>query len=115
MVFDIQQFAHGRWTVVAVVGDVDLAGAPAFRAAIATGARTAFEQGGGLAVDLRAVDFLDSIGIGVVVGGLRRQLDRHLPFAVVVDGSVRVLFERLRLHEIITLCSDRDQLGDRTS
>lgn len=123
MVFDIQQLNVHGWTVVAIVGDLDLATAPSFRRAISTAALSAAGQdaarpttsdegsGGGLAVDLSAVDFVDSVGVGIILGGLRRQLEAGRPFAVIApSGPPRSLFERLRLSEIVTVIDSRDDL-----
>lgn len=114
VVFDIQQLQLDGWTVVAIVGDLDLATAPVFRRAIASAAITAHssDSTGGLAVDLSAVDFVDSVGIGIILGGLRRQLDRDLPFAVVApSGPPRSLLDRLRLGQILTLVDNRGALA----
>lgn len=53
-------------------GDLDLGGAPAFRSMLGeaiSGARIGQVT---IDVDLAAVDFVDSAGIGVLIGGLRR-------------------------------------------
>jgi anti-sigma B factor antagonist len=72
---DVAEFA-----VIMVDGDIDLNTAPQLRQAIAdavTGGRVH------LALDLTGVTFLDSVGLGAMVGGLRR--------ARVYDGSVRLV------------------------
>lgn len=57
------------WTVLSARGDLDLGGAPkvrtAVRAALGTGVSC-------LLIDLSGVDVLDSTGIGVLIGALRR-------------------------------------------
>lgn len=58
-----------RWAVVAVHGEVDVATAPRLRATLLD----VLSQGdSNLIVDLSAVDFLDSTGLGVLIGALRR-------------------------------------------
>lgn len=61
--------AEGDRTVVDVVGEIDLYTAPLLRAAlneaVADGARR-------IVVDMTGTQFLDSTGLGVLVGGLKR-------------------------------------------
>lgn len=114
MLFDVAEQADDGWQIVRVVGDVDLASAPVLRTAIRAAAGRASAERCGLAIDLSSCDFIDSIGIGVVLGGLRRQVVRELPFAVVAGpGRVRELFSRLRLDEVVALVGDRASLGDQ--
>lgn len=111
MLFDLQQLTIGRWHVLSVVGDVDLAVAPTFRAAVAQAAANAAAGGHGLAIDLASCDFLDSVGLGILLGGLRRQRDQDLPFAVVATGRTAALLRRVRIDEIVTVVPGRDDLG----
>jgi anti-sigma B factor antagonist len=64
---------------VEVAGDVDVATSAAFRAAL----HEALDRGdGNLVVDLARLDFIDSSGLGVLVGTLKRARER--------GGSVRI-------------------------
>ena len=57
------------WTVVVVRGQLDVATAPRFRQVLVEA------QYGGhadVAIDLAGVEFLDSMGLGVLVGALKR-------------------------------------------
>lgn len=65
--------------VVRVSGDVDLATAPRLRASLLDLAGRGHRN---LELDLRLVDFLDSSGIGVLLGALRR--------ARLAGGSLRI-------------------------
>lgn len=67
------------WAVVSPRGPVDAATAPALRSAL----ESAADEGGRVLVDLGAVTFLDSTGLGVLVGCLRR--------ARVAGGALRVV------------------------
>ena len=82
MQFEVNVAPVGDWTVVAVAGEVDVATAPRLRKeAIAV-------LGGGhdrVVLDLEAVDFLDSTGLGVLISGLKRVRTHGGEFAVVCD------------------------------
>ncbi len=78
------------WTVIAASGDLDLATAPDLRsrvvAAVGAGARH-------IVLDLTAVEFVDSTGLGVIIGALKRLRahDGELRLAGVNRRVVRVL------------------------
>ncbi len=59
----------GSWTVVEVKGEVDLYTAPRLKERIADLTTQGRSQ---LAVDLEGVEFMDSTGLGVLIGGLKR-------------------------------------------
>ena len=78
-------------TVVAVRGEVDFGSAPRLRELLVS---TAMEGNRNVVVDLRAVEFLDSTGLGVLVGALKRYRtlggDLHL---VISTSRIRSVFE----------------------
>jgi anti-sigma B factor antagonist len=69
----LQVTTTAGYTVVEVAGEIDLNSAPDLRGrlheAIDAGSRR-------LVVDLRQVDFIDSVGLGVLIGARRRLLAR---------------------------------------
>jgi anti-sigma B factor antagonist len=77
---------HDGITVVAAVGEIDLATAPRLRDCLR-------ETSGNVVVDLRAVSFLDSSGIGAFVDARNRLLGQgdHLVLRKPQDGPRRAL------------------------
>jgi anti-sigma B factor antagonist len=95
MLFDVQTSEEDGWSVLALTGELDLAAAPAVRSHVValTGAGVTR-----LVIDLSGVDFLDSAGLGVLVGARKRvrQADE-------VAGEVRLVVPEPRLRRLLTL------------
>lgn len=89
------------WTVVAASGEIDVATAPAMR----TRLNELVEAGAThLVVDLEDVDFIDSTGLGVLVGSLRVARAGGGDLRLVCTNSrILKVFEATGLHEIFTI------------
>jgi len=83
---------EGDWTVIAVGGEIDVYTAPKLREALVELVNSGHYQ---LVVDVEAVDFLDSTGLGVLVGGLKRVRAN--------DGHLRVVCTQERLLKIFRI------------
>src|SRR5699024_6575935 len=82
----------GDWSVVGVGGEIDLATAPKLREHLVT-----IVEGGGrqVIVDLADVDFIDSTGLGALIGGLKR-VRSH-------DGELRLVCAEPRILKIFDI------------
>ncbi|MHB8671595.1 MAG: STAS domain-containing protein [Acidimicrobiales bacterium] len=80
------------WTVLAVRGEVDVYTAPRFRERLI---ELVGEGKHRIVVDLEGVDFLDSTGLGVLVGGLKR-LRSH-------DGDLRLVCTQRRILKVFEI------------
>jgi anti-sigma B factor antagonist len=78
----IEQQRIGEIEVLSVAGVVDMLTAPQLEEAIATAAK---DSPRGVIVDLGAVEFLASAGMGILVSA-RDELPAPVQFAVVADG-----------------------------
>ncbi|HEU4868851.1 MAG TPA: STAS domain-containing protein [Actinomycetota bacterium] len=65
----IESRTAGRWTVLKLAGEVDVYTCGFLREAIA---KVADEKNHFIAVDVQAVEFMDSSGLGVIVGAHKR-------------------------------------------
>ncbi|WP_110207439.1 anti-sigma factor antagonist [Nocardioides daejeonensis] len=83
---------HDGVTIVAVEGEIDVYTAPKLRDAL-----TELVAGGTyhLVIDMEGVEFLDSTGLGVLVGGLKK-VRAH-------DGSLRLVCTQERLLKIFRI------------
>ncbi|WP_420618049.1 STAS domain-containing protein [Candidatus Poriferisocius sp.] len=92
MEFGVTVASHGRWEVLTVTGEIDMATAPRFRqrllAVIGTGAQN-------VVIDLSGVDFIDSTGLGVLMGGAKRVRS--------AGGDIRLVMAGSRLADLIEL------------
>ncbi len=96
------------WTVLSIGGDLDVLGAPDLRqavvAAVAGGSRL-------LVLDLSELDFVDSFGIGAVVGALKRLRQRGGDLALVCPSPrIRRVFEICDLDRILAMHDSMDSL-----
>lgn len=106
MLFDVQITDRDGWIVLAVVGELDLATGPRVRQAVIRALTTPGRRAAPprLAIDLSGVDLIDSIGLGVLIGALRRvrAVDGELVL-VVPEPRVRAAFAATDLDGVFTI------------
>jgi len=92
---------YGRWAVMRVSGEIDMATAPRLRQHVQTVTARGPE---GLVLDLDRVDFIDSTGLGVIVGAAKRMRLNNGSLRIVCSAShLLQLFELTRLNEVFDL------------
>ena len=107
----IRSAAQPPWTVLSVTGDLDVVGAPELRQAVvrvvADGARR-------VALDITGLDFIDSFGIGAVVGALKRVRQRGGDLELVCPvPRIRRVFEICDLDRILVFHTSVNDLAGR--
>jgi anti-sigma B factor antagonist len=117
VLFDVQRRETEGWTVLAVIGELDLSAVPRVRQV----AHQALLGDGGtvprVIVDLSSVDFLDSAGLGVVLGLVRRVRQAGGQVAVVFEpeSSAGRLFAVLALDRVVPVAARlTDVIGGTT-
>ena len=92
MDFGVTVTSRGRWEILTVTGEIDMATAPRFRqrllAVTAAGAQN-------VVIDLSGVDFIDSTGLGVLMGAAKRVRS--------LGGDIRLVMTGSRLSDLIEL------------
>jgi anti-sigma B factor antagonist len=83
----LQTRSEGDWTVVTVEGELDLYTAPQLRERVL---ELSEEGRARVAIDLERVGFIDSSGLGVIVGQNKRAREEGFRFAVAVSGAREV-------------------------
>jgi anti-sigma B factor antagonist len=104
---DVTFAGDDGWAIVVITGELELATAPRLRQQVVNLVGEGHTR---VVLDLTNVDFLDSIGLGVIVSVLKR-VRSHGGELVLVGAvpRVRALFELTRLDEILEL---HDHLDD---
>jgi anti-sigma B factor antagonist len=92
--FDLSATTDGEWAVLTVSGEFDLATGPAVRECLLEVIDGGVRH---VVVDLRQVGFLDSIGLGVLVGAYRRLHHGERP------GSLRLVCTNERVIRVFEL------------
>ncbi|MFI5055039.1 MAG: STAS domain-containing protein [Actinomycetota bacterium] len=95
------------WQVIAVNGDLDLYTSPSLRTKLHE------VDGDKIALDLTDVTFIDSSGLGAIVGALKHVRERGGAFAVIAqpDGSLTRLLSLTGLDQIVSPLGRREDLA----
>ena len=100
---DLRLDGYGRdgWFVLEVEGEIDLATAPRLRERLLTVVNDGHSQ---VVVDLREVAFIDSTGLGVLIGALKRvRLNEGDLRIVCPERGIRKVFDITGLDQVFAL------------
>ncbi len=102
----VQVQAQGDWTVVRVSGDIDMTTAPRLREQVV---QVVVDGQPHVVMDLQSVDFIDSTGLGVLVGLLKRTRSQGGDLRLVsTRSSLRKVLELTALDRALPLSDDVD-------
>ena len=95
------------WAVLAVGGEIDVATAPRLREQLIALVNDGHHR---IVVDLGAVDFLDSTGLGVLVGALKRVRTHDGDLGLVcAEPRIMKVFEITGLTKVFAMYESLDQ------
>ena len=99
----------GAWQIVAVEGELDLSTSSRFREALTE----LVDASPRVAIDLRAVTFMDSTALGVVVAAMKRARERDGELALIgPTGSPRKVLSITALDQIMRIVDDPSELSE---
>ena len=99
--FGVTESASGADTVVSVSGEVDVATAPALRDCLG---QVIERDSGVVVVDLLQVTFIDSTGLGVLIGAHKRCADNGRDLRIVVsEPRILKVFDITGLTELFAI------------
>jgi anti-sigma B factor antagonist len=84
MTFQVAREDAGPVAVVAVHGELDIESAPALKEALVEAIGD--HPGERIVVDLEGLEFIDSAGLGILIGGRKRARDNHGDLVLVATG-----------------------------
>ncbi len=95
--------------MLAAVGELDVVGAPELRQAVLRMLHAGERR---VALDLSGVDFIDSFGLGVLIGALKRArlADAEICLVITQRRVMRVI-EICDLDRVFTIYSDLNAVG----
>jgi len=82
-----------RWSVLDVAGELDVLAAPELRQHVMSAVSKGQHH---LVLDLSGVDFIDSFGLGVLIGSLKR--------VRLLGGDLRLVVTEPRVRRVLELC-----------
>jgi anti-sigma B factor antagonist len=110
MELEINVTRRGDNCVVALEGEIDIYTAPRLRDALV---EATAEQCANVIVDLEQVAFIDSSGLGVLVGALRRAKEReHTVVLVCTRESILKIFRITGLDKVFPIFSGLDEASE---
>lgn len=109
MQLTIAQEPHGDWTVLIVRGELDLHSQSVLRAQLDGIDPTARQ----VALDMSEVGFVDSSGLGAIVGALQQLRERGGDLSLIApdDAPLTRMLSLTGLDQVLTPLPDRTALG----
>ena len=107
--FTVLVTEHGGAPVVAVSGEVDLHSVPRFRSAMQDAESKAGEEDALILVDLSGVEFMDSSGLGVLIGHHRKLEEAGGGLRIVVGEAAMKILHLTNLDTVFGIYNSREE------
>jgi anti-anti-sigma factor len=106
--FNVRCDRRNGGVVVVAEGEIDMSTSPELRAAL----RGPQAQAPTVVLDLRGVTFMDSSGLGVIVGQHKRAREEGFRFCVAIEGAAEVqrILELSGLVTVLDIAEASDEL-----
>lgn len=100
----------GAWTLVRVTGQLDIATAPMLDQRLV---EAQVDDAQRILIDLDGIEFVDALGLGVLLAAYRRaQLTGGEVAVVCGTPRIRTVLDQAGLTRILTIAADRSSLPD---
>lgn len=104
MELSIEERERGEWLIVAVAGEIDLLTAPALRERLISAIDGGADR---LVLDLSAVGFIDSSGLGTLIAAHKRLREREGEFIIVATArAILSVLTLTGLDKVFTVVAD---------
>ena len=110
MNLEIHRSKTGKNVFLDLIGDLDMGGAPILRQSVV---QEVSKGNFFIVLDFSGINFLDSAGLGAIIGGLRRALSHEGDLVLIgLDDELQKIFKLCELDQIFKMNLSREILSE---
>ena len=108
MNLEIHRSVNKQWTVLTLLGELDMGGAPTLRQSVVNEVISGNRH---IVLDFSGVYFIDSSGLGAIIGALRRVRSHEGELLIIcLEPDLRKVFELCELDQIFKMDLDYEAI-----